>query len=495
MPQFKSARKRMQEAVEKALKQGNANLANEITANIMVGTTLSIMFLIMLICWGLNELGVFTVDKVIMRWSILLGFIVEAPITYLNFKYVGMRKWLKVSLMVDLILVCAIFAATLGHNVTLIMAFPIVVSTRYFDKKYTFTIAIFTALIFGFSSLANSLIGVINLNMLQIPEGTTVTVGGGENLRQALMELINNGSIAKWDIVRSMYLNEFLPRCFIFLALSSSCVFVASRGKKMVDTQSEITVKSSRIETELNLATKIQTSMLPCIFPAFPEHENIELYATYHPAKEVGGDFYDYFNIDKTHIGLVIADVSGKGVGAALFMTISKTIIKNQLLLGISPADALMNANKQLCESNDAGLFVTCWAGVYDVESGVLTFVNAGHNPPIILEKGENPRFIKQRKGFVLAGMDDFPYLNEELPLKVGDGMFFYTDGVTEATDANNQLFGNDRLIESLKKCKDKSPDVQLENVKKDIDEFVGEADQFDDITIMAMKINTIKNS
>ena len=155
-------------------------------------------------------------------------------------------------------------------------------------------------------------------------------------------------------------------------------VMGAYRGKTMIDMQSDTAKKTSRIETELDLAKKIQTSMLPCLLPAFPDHENIELNAVYHPAKEVGGDFYDYFIIDKPHVGVVIADVSGKGVGAALFMTISKTVLKNQLQLGISPEEALTNANRQLCENNDAGLFVTCWAGVFDTETGVLSFVNAG---------------------------------------------------------------------------------------------------------------------
>ena len=159
---------------------------------------------------------------------------------------------------------------------------------------------------------------------------------------------------------KELFFNEFIPRCIVFLCLSVSCRYVASRGKRMIEMQSENVKKTARIATELDLATKIQTSMLPCILPAFPDDENIKLRAVYHPAKEVGGDFYDYFKVDETHVGVVIADVSGKGVGAALFMTISKTIIKNQLQLGISPAEALTNVNRQLCENNEAGLFVTC---------------------------------------------------------------------------------------------------------------------------------------
>lgn len=485
MPTSVSAKKRMDEAVRNAIADGNGYLANEITANVMVGTTMMIIFAVMLLCLLLNEVGVFTADARVMRLAVLVAAVVEVPITILNTKYVGTKKWLKIPLMIDLILVCAILSATLGHNVTLVMVFPVIVSTRYFDEKYTRKVALLTAVVFTAACFANAFFGIMNLNMVNFPDGGVLAVAPGQKLRDAIVA----SGYDTWSYVKSSYLNDFFPRCIVFLCLSISCRFVASRGKKMIEIQSETTKKASRIETELDLATKIQTSMLPCLLPAFPGHENIELRAVYHPAKEVGGDFYDYFIIDKTHVGVVIADVSGKGVGAALFMTISKTVLKNQLQLGISPADALTNANRQLCENNEAGLFVTCWAGVYDTENGVLTFVNAGHNPPVVMKKGEAPVFLKQRRGFVLAGLDEFNYREETLELAKGDEMFFYTDGVTEATDANNQLYGEERLLSCLSACGEDSVENQLVTLKKDIDGFVGEADQFDDITVMAMKI------
>ncbi len=476
----------MQEAVKNALAAGDSFLANEITANVMVGTTMLIIFTVMLLCLVLNEIGVFTADKEVMRLAVLLAAVVEVPITVLNSKYVGTKSWLKVPLMIDLIIVCGILAAALGHNVTLVMTFPIVVSTRYFDEKYTGRVALITAAVFALGCIANGFFGIMNLNMVKFPNGAELSILANGSLRDAIME----SGLDRFAYIKSLFLNDFLPRCLIFLSLSVSCRYVASRGKAMIEMQAENVKKTSRIETELDLATKIQTSMLPCILPAFPEHENIKLKAVYHPAKEVGGDFYDYFVIDKTHVGVVIADVSGKGVGAALFMTISKTVLKNQLQLGLSPAEAIMNANRQLCENNDAGLFVTCWAGVYDTESGVLTFVNAGHNPPVILRKGEKPHFISQRSGFVLAGLEGFKYKQEELNLSVGDEMFFYTDGVTEATNSENQLYGNDRLLDCLEDCYEENVENQLTFLKDDIDKFVGEADQFDDITIMAMRIS-----
>lgn len=487
MPTSKRSKERMNDAVNEALSRDDCMRANEITANVMVGVTMMIVFGFMILCLILNEVGVFTADKTIMRYAVLIAGVIEIPITVLNTIYVGTKDWLKVPLMIDLILVCAVLTATLGHNVTLVMLFPIIVSTRYFDEKYTRWVAIISAVVFFISCIICGLYGIVNMNMVKVPEGTTLTVGAGQTLRDALQSA---GHIDKIAYIKSLLINEFIPRLFIFLALSVSCQYVASRGKHMIDIQSETAGKTSRIETELNLATKIQTSMLPCIFPAFPEHEDIELHAEYHPAKEVGGDFYDYFVIDNTHVGVVIADVSGKGVGAALFMTISKTVLKNQLQLGLSPEKALMNANAQLCENNDAGLFVTCWAGVYDTESRILTFVNAGHNPPVLMRKGKKPSFIPQRSGFVLAGLENFKYKEEQFELQAGDELFFYTDGVTEATDINSELYGNDRLLDCLETVMDGSVSDHLKLLKNDIDTFVGEAEQFDDITIMAMKIN-----
>ena len=486
MPTSKSARERMKTAVAKAIADGDNMLANEITANVMVGTVMLLLFTDMILCLLLNELGVFTVDKVLMRWTVLVAALVEVPITVLNAKYVGTKSWLRLPLMIDLILICSIFSSTLGHNVTLCMVFPVVVSTRYFNKKYTEWVTVVTAVVFTVSCALNGLFGVVNLNMVHLPGTAALSFPEGGDLRQAVMAVLTD----RGQYTVSLFLNEFIPRLLLFALLAVACCYISGRGSRMIELQSETARKTARIETELDLATRIQTSMLPCLLPAFPEHKNIELRAVYHPAKEVGGDFYDYFRIDDTHVGVVIADVSGKGVGAALFMTISKTVLKNQLQLGISPAQAMTNANNQLCEGNDAGLFVTCWAGVYDTESGLLTFVNAGHNPPVILRKDEKPQFITQRSGFVLAGLEDFRYKQEQLQLAVGDEMFFYTDGVTEATDTANQLYGNERLLACLARCSNTGVYEQLETLKRDIDAFVGGADQFDDITIMGMRIS-----
>jgi len=250
-----------------------------------------------------------------------------------------------------------------------------------------------------------------------------------------------------------------------------------------------VTAEKERIGAELNVATQIQASMLPCIFPPFPERGEFDIYASMNPAKEVGGDFYDFFLIDRDHLGLVIADVSGKGVPAALFMVISKTLLKNQAMISRSPGKILEIVNDQLCESNEAEMFVTVWLAVYEISTGKLTAANAGHEYPAIRRAGGTFELYKDRHGFVLAGMEHTRYREYELSLHEGDTLFVYTDGVAEATNADNELFGTERLLQALNREPDGAPKDLLFTMKRDIDLFVGDAPQFDDITMLALKM------
>ncbi len=256
-----------------------------------------------------------------------------------------------------------------------------------------------------------------------------------------------------------------------------------------------ITADKERIATELNVATQIQASMMPCIFPAFPERSEFDIYATMMPAKEVGGDFYDFFLIDDKHLAVVMADVSGKGVPAALFMVIAKTLIKNQAQLGHTPAEIFTTVNMQLCENNDAGLFVTSWMGILDIETGKFTYVNAGHNPPLLKKSGGQYEYLRCKAGFVLAGMEGIRYRQFEMTLQEGDMLYLYTDGVTEATNAENQLYSEERLLEFVNQHTQDDPQSLLTNIKQDIDSFVGDAPQFDDITMLCLKIKSPNNT
>ncbi|MBQ0110691.1 MAG: SpoIIE family protein phosphatase [Oscillospiraceae bacterium] len=254
-----------------------------------------------------------------------------------------------------------------------------------------------------------------------------------------------------------------------------------------VENLTAVTAEKERIGAELDVAKNIQASMLPCIFPPFPEKKELDIFASMTPAKEVGGDFYDFFMVDEKHIAIVMADVSGKGVPAALFMVIGKTLIKDHTQLHDNLSDVFSDVNNLLCEANSQGLFITAFEGVLDLETGEFNFVNAGHEMPFIYHAGEGYKPEKIRPGFVLAGMEDMKFKGGTFQLNPGDKIFQYTDGVTEATNADNKLFGMERLEETLNKCCDFTPEETVIQVKADVDEFVGEAPQFDDITMLCL--------
>ncbi|MBR6549243.1 MAG: SpoIIE family protein phosphatase [Clostridia bacterium] len=249
-----------------------------------------------------------------------------------------------------------------------------------------------------------------------------------------------------------------------------------------------VTAEKERIGAELDVAKHIQASMLPCIFPAFPDRKEIDIFASMDPAKEVGGDFYDFFMVDERHLAIVMADVSGKGVPAALFMVIGKTLIKDHTTPGRDLGKVFTEVNNLLCESNSEEMFITAFEGVLDLVTGEFVYVNAGHEMPFICKAGGDFEPYKIRHGFVLAGMEDMKYRAGSMTLEPGDKIFQYTDGVTEATNTQDELYGMERLGAILNKVKDKTPDEILPCVKEDIDRFVGEADQFDDITMLCLE-------
>ena len=263
---------------------------------------------------------------------------------------------------------------------------------------------------------------------------------------------------------------------------------LTKRTQNYIDEIITITAEKKRIGTELALASRIQADMLPNIFPPFPERTEFDIYATMDPAKEVGGDFYDFFLIDDTHLGLVIADVSGKGVPAALLMMIAKILIQNHALTLHSPAQVLQEVNRQLCANNREEMFVTAWFGVLDTSTGKVTAANAGHEYPVLMPAGGEFKLVKDKHGFVIGGMEGVRYKEYELTLTPGSRLFVYTDGVPEATNAQSEMFGTDRMLEALNREPAARPEKILQNVKAAVDSFVLDAEQFDDMTMLCVE-------
>ena len=239
---------------------------------------------------------------------------------------------------------------------------------------------------------------------------------------------------------------------------------------------------AARIDKELEYAKQIQLSALPTNFPS---DDSFEIYAQMIAAKEVGGDFYDFYKLDDHTVAFLAADVSGKGIPAAMFMMTAKTIIKDLAESGMAVNDIFTKANEKLCENNESGMFVTAWMGILDLTTGNLQFANAGHNPPVLKRRDGSFEYLKTRAGFVLAGMEGVRYRVGELTLYPGDRLFLYTDGVPEATNADNKLYGEDRLLSFMNQNATIEATAFLPALKANIDEFVGEAPQFDDITML----------
>ena len=244
----------------------------------------------------------------------------------------------------------------------------------------------------------------------------------------------------------------------------------------------------ARIESELQYAKEIQFSALPSNFPAFPNRDEFDIYALMDPAKEVGGDFYDLYMLDNDTLVFLVADVAGKGIPASLFMMRSKTILKTYAENNIGVADIFTNANYQLCEGNDAGMFVTAWMGFLNLKTGQLKYANAGHNPPLLRRKDGTFEYLKGPAGFVLAGMEGIVYKEQELTLNPGDEIFLYTDGVPEATNVDKELYGDDRLQKRINELVGKDAKTICDGVKENVDAFYDGAPQFDDITELSMQ-------
>ncbi|MCR5476309.1 MAG: SpoIIE family protein phosphatase [Lachnospiraceae bacterium] len=268
--------------------------------------------------------------------------------------------------------------------------------------------------------------------------------------------------------------------------LAESFSSMVTELDRYMDDIRSVTAEKERINAELGMAASIQEGQLPRKFPAFTERMDFDIYASMDPAKEVGGDFYDFFLVDDDHLAMVIADVSGKGIPASLFMMIAKLLIKNQILNGMSPGQALENVNNQLIENNEADQFVTVWLAVLELSTGKGIAANAGHEHPAICRAGGQYELVKYRHSMAVAVMEEMPFEEHPFELHHGDRLFVYTDGVAEATSAQEELFGTDRMLEALNKDPQAEPKQVLENVMEGIREFVGDAEQFDDITMLS---------
>lgn len=480
---FEQTKEKAQALIHENLHTEDVLQNNEIEANRLVGMIMFFCGILVILIWGLCKAKIFELEADQIT-PLTIQAVLELMIPAILCKWVeGRPRWLKYVLVIEFLIVLARLDCALSYNAVLVMAIPVALSCRYFSSRFTSVIALLTAICFGLSSFANAYwnMGYLDLNFYELPKGTTLHIEDG--LSEAILAL----GLDSAERTREMMLLSFLPKLLIFCVISAICIKLAAKGRDIVFQQEQITLKNARIESELTLANDIQAHMLPNIFPPFPDQNEIDIYATMHPAKEVGGDFYDFFMLDEKNVALVIADVSGKGVPAALVMVITKTLIKNEVSSGLSPAEAFTKVNHMLCEGNDNNMFVTAWMGVLNTETGILTYVNAGHNPPLVRLADGGFAFLRTRPGLVLAGMDGIKYRQNELQMQPGDRLFLYTDGITEATNPAKELYGNDRLQNYLNAHTSEPMKAVLSGLTADINAFADTEEQFDDMTMLML--------
>ena len=441
---------------------------NEKEANLYAARCMRVFAVVVTVIWAMNLLHLFIVPPVIMAISAVGGIVLFLlPTLLLRLLDRGCPR-LKLYILLCCILGITLLSTALPKHAVMAWPAPIILGCHYYSRRFSYSLLIVSVVCMAASLLLGIYVGEWDSNLLYALDISGARVITGNTLRRGILFYI-------------------LPRSLILCGLSTICTMLSDRTRRLLERQVKDSAEKQQIASELRVATQIQTSMLPCIFPAFPERTEFDIYATMNPAKEVGGDFYDFFLVDEDHLAVVIADVSGKGVPAALFMVIAKTLIKDHAQQGIRPEEVFTEVNRLLCEANDEGMFVTAWMGVLELSTGHLAYVNAGHNPPL-LRQGSEYRFLRTRSGFILAGMEEMRYRSASLELVPGDSLYLYTDGVTEATNAAQQLYGDKRLLELLNSHVSSSPEVLLQAVKDDIDAFVGDAQQVDDITMLGLR-------
>lgn len=456
---------------------------NEIQTNRMVSRIMVYSALILGLCLVLYMWGIFPVNIDVLAtvafWGILELLIPPAIAWHLDYD----RWWIKIMLLLAMIFAYARIDSMLTYKVPTLMVVPLLVSSRYFNRTITIIVAMASIVVFAFSAIYGALYGLLDCNIVSLPIGTTIVTWDqfiGTGLRTILN--LDNGML-----IRNTLLYSYLPKLLIYFLIATISVNISRKGRELVLEQ-EVTIRrTTRMESELSVARSIQAEMLPKQFPPFPEHYEFDIYAIMQPAKEVAGDFYDFFMLDDSHLAVVMADVSGKGVPAALFMTTARTLIKNHAMSGLDPAEVLNIVNKLLYESSDSGYFVTCWIGYLDCRTGEVIYSNAGHTPPVILQNGEWEIF-RCAPGFILGGLEEMNFKSDTLCLKPGDAIYLYTDGVSEAEDINHQLYGEERLLEVLRANKEDNMTDLCKKVKDSVEEHASETEQFDDITMLSVR-------
>ena len=457
----------------------NTKYANKVMMSVLCASGVALIAV-----WILLETGLLSMEKGIPRLPIITCLLMMIITEILSMRYRYEKRWVKYLLMGVLIVSYGVLYSTFTYTVSILMVIPIVMSSRYFSRKYTMIVSLITFAVFLMADIWGANHGMFDLNYLVLPKDTNIKIAGDAWLSSYVYGIPYDKGLMIKNVVCYSYAFKLL----LSLVVAIASMTVAAQGRKMILKQQALTEETVGLNTELAMASKIQKSMLPDTFPAFPERSEFDLYASMTPALSVGGDFYDFFLVDDDHLAVVMGDVSDKGMPAALFMSLSKNAIANNVMQGKSPAKALTDANKILCRNNTENMFVTVWLAILEISTGLLTVCNAGHEPPILMRHDEEFMVFRDIHGFAMGCIEDAEYEEYNLRLRKGDKLFLYTDGVTDATDENLNTLGIDNVVAALNKDLKAAPWQMLVIVQNRIDDFVQKAQQFDDITMLALE-------
>ncbi len=457
---------------------------NEIKANIFVSFSLMILAFVLVLSYVLASAGVFNVPKEHMQLTMIINIPIILAAIIVSNVFKGQKKWIKYMLCITSILTAGALGAVLNIFVALIWAIPVILSVRYYSVRLTGIIALLTVVDMLVSLYFFGIAGMVDLNLVKVPAQATLQV------TDTLRDAVTAHGYDLHTYLSALFRGSFMPRLLLFIIIAFTCLELSRRAHENILEQAAISRKTEGMRTELSMASAIQSGVLPKFFPPYPARKEFDIYATMTPAKEVGGDFYDFFFIDDDHFMLVMADVSGKGVPASLFMMTSKILLKTSALHSMSPGEIAQSVNDILCSDNVLDMFVTVWMGIVQLSTGEVVSIDAGHEYPILCRADGRYEVFKDKKGFVLGGMEGTRYRETAFTLAPGDTLFLYTDGVPEATDRNEAMFGMDRTLAALNSDPSAGPAALLQNVRSAVDTFVGDAPQFDDLTMLAFRYN-----
>lgn len=451
---------------------------NEQQANRYVSFCLLAATGVAAVTWILNLVGFFVVDETVMNISmpVTILLMIVPSVLLLADKIHG--RALPYILVGALLLGLSILSVALTKHLVLAWACPIILSCHYYSPKLTRMTLISSLILLLVTIYLGMFFGEWDAHLLQM-------VSPADKSLAARQEIIENLAAQGKNLIKNTFNFYYLPRAGILCLIYIISVTLSRRTHRLLEQQQKDLAERERISAELNVAHEIQASALPNLFPAFPDRPEFDIYATMTPSKEVGGDFYDFFIMDEDHLALVIADVSGKGVPAAMYMMVAKTLIKNNTIPGRTPAQILEIVNNQLCETESTEMFVTVWLGIYEISTGKIIAANAGHEYPMICHEGRY-EMLKDRHGFVLGGIEDSRYRDYTIDLDIGDSLLVYTDGVVEANDPEGRQYGMERLIETINRPAGSLKEF-LEAIRGDVNAHANGADQFDDITLLTI--------